>query len=317
MTLMLNAQWCALLALGACTLSTACVQRECTDEEREAAGADANDDCVRLVALHTFTSDDPEERTTEWSSGTDIKIGGLVRSVSIVKGDEASLSVTYSAQVDLAEDREASVVKKTMSHLKTSLTQKDGFIEVSASREDTDSNLGAAIVVHLPAEFDSNLIIDKTTSMPGDVALKFLGDTNQLVVDMNALGADLSITDAGALRRATLNTRGDIEISSSFASLDSAAIHTSHGDITARFSVVPEGHVKVFADFGELGVALPALGKFNLRAEAEQGVSTGNPPEHCKSNSVPSPKLVQCDGGDPDGLTFELRASQEIQLSYQ
>jgi ribosomal protein S17 len=316
MMLKLKAPICALLAVSVVSFS-GCVKRECTDEEREAAGADSNDDCTKFVPLRTFTADDAEERSIAWSSGTDLKIHGRVRTVSVVRGKaDDTVTVAYKAQVELAQDREASVVEKTMSHLETSLIRKGDTIEVSADRGDSEAKLGAAIVVHLPPSFDANLVLDKTSSLPGDVTLSYLGNTSQLVVDMNATGADLTVADVDALRRVTINTHGDIALDGAFAVLDAAAVHTTIGDISARFAAVPDSHARLVADFGELVVTLPADGVFNLRAVGEQGVSTGNAPESCQSSQVPSPKLMKCNGGAGDLTTFDFEASQEIQLNF-
>jgi hypothetical protein len=187
---------------------------------------------------------------------------------------------------------------------------------VSADRGSSKSNLGAAIVVELPPSFDSDLTIDKG-EQPGDVALEFLGNTRNLNVDMNALGADLHVADATNLLRATINTDGEIQITDGFASLEAAAVHSAFGDIGVRFKAVPVSHARVLADFGDLTVILPGDGDFTLTGTAERGVSTGNAPAGCSSSSSPSPKSMECNAGDPDGLTFELRASGEIQLGYE
>jgi Putative adhesin len=322
MMLKLEAPRCAMLALCAVTvsaaLSTGCVKRDCTDDERNAAGADSNDDCTKFVPLHTFTASKAEEKSAEWSSGTDLKVRGDVRSVQIVKGDvDDAVVVSYKAQVDLAEDRTKDVVEQTMEHLKPSLTRNGDTIEVSANRGDIHANLGAAVVISLPPGFDSDIVINKATALPGDVLLKYLGNTRQLNVDMDALGADLSIADVDAVRLATINTRGDIDINGVFTQLDKAVLHTSHGDIEARFGSAPQGHVKIVADFGEIVIRLPADGAFSLRGDAEQGVSLGKTPKACQTDSDSSGSLLQCNGGDPDGLTFDLKASQEIALGYQ
>lgn len=306
-----------LSLLGAGVLLGGCAKRECTDEERERAGADENDDCEVIEPLKEFEAEDSETRSIEWSSGLDLRIRGQIRDVDMVRGSADEIRVVYTAEVDLAQGRERDVVERTLAHLTTSLEQDGSAIVISADRGESDAALGARIRVELPSNFDADISIAKPSGMPGDVELEYLGDTRALDIDMNSTGADLEISDAGNLELVEINTHGDITVADPFSNLQQGVLHSTIGDIEALFDAVPESHVRIVADFGDVVVEVPADGDFNLSGVAERGVALGSLPADCVASAKPSPKKMRCNAGDPDGLTFDLEAWAEITVGYR
>jgi hypothetical protein len=289
------------------------VERDCTDQEREEAGADDNDDCTRFVPLVVFDDDEKRRNTETWESGQDILVTGDLREVTVVQGSEGEVEFEWHAQAALAQGREQDVVDATMKHLSASSNSSASTVTFEADRGSSDADLGAALVIKLPPEFDARLHIDKRKERGGDVAIKYLGDAIELEVDMNDLGEDLTIGDAASLRRAVVNTTGDIEMTSAFGEvLQAAVLHSEFGDIVARFAAEPTSHARVISDFGDVSVEVGASANFTLTAEADTVTFNGLPSTCSTRTDSETSKSLLCNDGDPDGLTFEVVASGEV-----
>ncbi len=295
------------------TLLTNCVKRDCTEQERDEAGADDNDDCTRFVPLVVFDDDDEQTDVEPWESGQEIVLTGDIREVRVVRGSADEVAFDWHAQAALAQGREKSVVDSTMDHLTVALRSSSSKITFEADRGTSEADLGAAVVVKLPDGFDGRLFIDKRNERGGDVDIDYLGDAYELEVDMNDLGEDLTIGDASSLQRAIINTSGDIEMTSAFSdALEAAAIHTEFGDIVARFESEPMSHAKIISDFGDVAIDIGSGANFTLTAEADTVTFSGLPSTCSQRTDSETSKSLMCNDGDPDGLTFEVEASSEV-----
>lgn len=300
--------------------TTACAERECTDEEREEAGADENDDCTRYVPLVTFDADESETVREGWEPGDGVILTGDIRAVRVVEGNsDDEVVIVWRGQVALAEGREKDVVEATLDNLTTELRRSGSNIRFSASRNDSSADLGAAVTVQLPSGFDGVFEIDKRKARGGNVRIDYLGDAAELRVDMNDLGGDLDLGGVSGVRRAIINTRGDISMRGAFSSaLEAAVIHSHFGDVEARFSGVPESHVRIVTEFGDIDVNVPGSEDFTLSGVSDgRSVTFSNPPSGCltRTNS-PTSKDLLCNAGDPGGLTFDLEADGDITVSF-
>jgi hypothetical protein len=312
----------SILTMFALTQSAmvGCAERECTEAEAEAAGADGNDDCTRFVPFVSFNEKEKHSSRRDWEMGDDVLITGDIRSVHVIEGEsEDEVRVVWNGQVDLAQGRERSVVDATLEHLTTSMTKSSaGKITFTADRKDSDADLGAAIVLELPAGFDGDLVIDKRNRRSGDVEIDFLGRAVSLEVDMNALGDDLELGGVSRLRTAIVNVDGDITMTGAFgSSLRAAVLHSSFGDIQARFDAPPESHARLVTDFGDVAVRVPADGDFTLAAVAERAVTFDGVPSACRTrDDSAASKAMICGEGDPAGLTFDLESDGEIDVTF-
>lgn len=297
---------------------TGCVERECTQEERESAGADENDDCTRYVPLKVYPSEESETERADWSPGDDVVIAGDVRGIVIVRGDSSDeVAVEWTAEVELADGREQDVIDATLDKLEISMTSSDGQVTFRGDRQDSKADLGAKIRVELPTDFDGRLRIDKTNMRGGDVRINYLGDATELVVDMNEPLADLTIADVDSLETVLVNAGDDITIDSPFGSnLVGAVLHTASGDVSAAFSAAPRGYARIVSDFaGDVTVDVPADADFTLSAIADGfgEVSFSGTPSSCDTRvRSEQDKAMVCNDGDPDGLTFEIVADGDI-----
>jgi hypothetical protein len=299
-------------------VATGCVQRECTEEEREAAGADANDECTKFVALKEYTADDSDTKSQSWSDGDDVRLTGRIRHVRVEEGDsDDEVVVEYTAQVDLASGREQDVVDRTLGHLETSMRRSGDTVMFSADRGSSEARLGAKITVKLPQGFNGQLWIDKTNTLRGDVDIRYLGDAPELVVDMNATGGDLTFRDVSSLRHVEINTHGDIIGESAFSDeLRTALLHNTIGEIDVSFDAPPSSHALIVAEFGDVAVRVPEDGAFNLSANGQDGVSLAGSSDCITATENEELELMQCNGGDPDGLTFDIVADGEVSVGF-
>ncbi len=310
-----------LIPIALCLLpvvSTGCVTRECTEEEREAAGADSNDDCTKFVALKEYTSDETETSRRDWSDGDDVRITGRIRHVRVVEGDSSDeVVVEHTAQVDLASGREDDVVERTLGHLETSMSRSGDTVVFSADRGSSEARLGATITVELPQGFNGRLTIDKTNTLRGDVDIRYLGDAPELVIDMNATGADLNLRDVSSLRHVEINTHGDILGESPFSDeLRTALLHNTIGEIDVSFSGVPQSHALIVAEFGDVAVKVPRDAAFNLSASGDD-VSMSSTPSGCVTGTgSDEARLLQCGGGDSGGITFDIVADGDVSVGF-
>lgn len=301
---------------------TGCVERECTEEERERAGADENDDCTRYVPLRVYTDDKSHTERAAWSAGDDFVIAGDVRGVTIVRGDSSDeVVVEWTAQTELADGREQDVIDATLEKLEVSLESRNGRITFRGDRQDSKADLGARINVKLPRGFDGRLRIDKTNTRGGDVNIRYLGDATELIVDMNEPLSDLEIADVDSLRRVLVNAGNDITINSPFgANLDVAVLHTASGDIRAAFNAAPRAYARMVSDFaGDVTVELPDDADFTLTALARGfgAISINGAPSGCKTAvRGEQERAMVCNDGDPDGTTFEIIARGDIAVRF-
>lgn len=299
--------------------TTACAERECTQAEREEAGADENDDCTRYVGLVTFDAEDSESEREAWAPGDGVLLTGDIRAVRVVEGTlDDQVVIQWRGQVSLADGRERDVVDATLDNLTTQLSRSGSTIRFRASRNDSSADLGAAVTLQLPPGFDGVLEIDKRKARGGNVRTDYVGNASELRIDMNDFGADLDLGGVAGVRRAIINTRGDISMRGAFTSeLEAAVIHSHFGDVEARFDGAPQSHVRIVTGFGDIDVNLPGRDDFTLSAVSDGGtVNFSSLPNGCLTRTnAPTNKDLLCNDGDPDGLTFELEADGDITVA--
>lgn len=286
-----------------------CAARECTEEERAELDVEDDEKCTRIVPFKQFTGD-TVEKTEVWEPGDSLVVTGHVRELRIAKGSSDQVKVKYQAQVDLAEDRSDAVVLKTMENLTNRLEKSGATLTVSADRGDSDSNLGAKVVIELPAGFDGKVSVKLGSNLPGDVSLDFLGKAPALDVDLETLGKDLSVKDTAQVVRAIINTEGDINTGAfAAADLEEVVVHSSQGDIETAFSAVPSQAADVLADFGDVVLGLPSTGDYTLQASGDDGVNISGAPKACVvDDDDENAQSMTCNAGDTGTLTFEVIA---------
>ncbi len=306
-----------------CQLSlVACVERECTQEEREAAGADDNDDCVRFVQLETFTSSDTQTESVGWSSGDDVLLIGDIRGVRVSRGDaDDEVVVRWKPEAELAQGREQDVIEATWAKVAVELVSSGDQVTFSADRQGSAADVGAKIEVLLPSGFDGDLKIDKTNHRGGDVVIRYLGESKHLEVDMNEMLANLDLADVSSLETAIINTRNDITMGKAFGpNLDAVVLHTDSGDIEAKFSAAPKSHATIVSDFaGDISVDLPGDADFTLTAEAGTSgeIEFSGTPSGCRTaRDGEQFAAMVCNEGDPDGLTFDIISDDSVSITF-
>jgi hypothetical protein len=294
----------------------------CTEEQAENRDTA---DCSNEVELVTYTADKSDSVTLSqaWRSGRHVHLEGDVREVIVQEGEDDAVTVTYRAQVDLADGRSESFVLDVMDNLEVDFERRGETLRFEVSHPNTNANLGATAVVALPPDFDGRLSIQKYGA-PGNVTVRHLGRAIGLDIDMEHPDAELVIEDTGAVREARLNAAGSIE-TAAFSSnrLERVAINSEEGDIVTAFDVVPRSHATLLTGKikgssikgtgGNLTVTLPEDSDFTLATYTKNrarfdGVSD------CSLYEIASDirKLV-CGYGDVDGLlTFKLTSSQDI-----
>ena len=306
----------AVIGLVSSSLS-GCVVRECTEEERDDVGADGDDTCHKVVPLKTFTDEAEHDESVDWEAGDNLRIEGDVREIEVMEGSGDEVTVTYQAQVDLASDRSDEVVIRTMRHLTHSLEKDVDTIVVSSDRGESDSNLGSIVEVRLPPEFDGDITIDIKQGRPGPIDLDFIGAAQHLEIDKDSLGA-LRIASVRNLRSALINTNGEI-LTGTFGSeeLDQVVIHTELGNIETSFSNPPGHSATVVADLGDVTIALPDDGDYEMQVAADDGVSLSGVPGACTvDDDEPDAQSMTCNAGDPDRVTFKITASGEASIDF-
>ncbi len=310
--------WRALVCVSVACLASACVERECTQEERLEAGAQDDDECRRIVPLRTFTADrsDAVQRERSLQAGQDLRIEGDVRGIEIVEGEsEDRLVVTFLPQVELADGRSQEVAEATMQELETSVSRSGNTVVLRADRGESRARLGAKLTVELPSEFNGKLSIEKFAGRTGDVEIDYLASARELDIDIESLG-DLELSHTGDLRRVLINTEGDVE-TAPFASpnLEIVYIYSEFGDISTGFARSPSDHVWLQADFGDIRVDVPGDDDFILLAEGDSGVQLVDVVDDCEAdNSKPNRKSLICNDGDPEGITFNVRADGSVRV---
>lgn len=294
----------------------------CTEEQAENRDTA---DCSNEIELVTYTADRDDSVTLSqaWRSGRNVHLEGEVREVIVEAGEEDEVTVTYRAQVDLADGRSESFVLDAMDNLEVDFERRGETLRFDVSHPNTSANLGATVIVALPPDFDGRFSIQKYGA-PGNVIVRHLGQAVGLDVDMEHPDAELVIEDTGAVRDARLNAAGSIE-TAAFTSnrLERVAINSEEGDIVTAFGVIPRSHATLLTGKiqgssikgtgGNLTVNLPDDSDFTLATYTKNRARFDGVSE-CNLYEIASDirKLV-CGDGDVDGLlTFKLTSSQDI-----
>lgn len=312
----------ALTALSGCEKS-----RPCTEEEVENQDTA---DCSNEVELVTYTArrEDTVTVTEKWSSGKALRLEGDVREVTVVEADGNEVEITYRAQVDLAAGRPESFVRDTMEHLEVSFEAHGNELRFHAGHPNTRADLGALVSVAIPSDFNAELSIQKYLS-PGDVVIEFLGKARALDVDMEAIGYDLLVQDAGALRRVRLNASGNVEtVNFDSPNLQQVVINSEEGNILTGFDVVPREHARIVTGKlkdgklkdtgGNIRVSVPADGDFALATYTKNRARFSGA-GHCQRKVIAHDiQTLECNDGDIDGLlTFSLKSSGNIDVDVE
>lgn len=324
----LPATWSTYAVPAALLLAAACGEsRPCTDEEVENRDTV---DCSSEVELVTYTasSDDTVTVNQKWESGMSLHLEGAVREVTVSEGDGDEVEITYRAQVELADGRPESFVRETMDRLEVSFESRGDEIVFEATHPDTKAELGAIVSVVIPADFDGDLTIQKYIS-PGDVVIESLGKARHLDVDMEAIGFDLLVQDAGELRTVRLNAAGNVEtVDFGDADLERVVINSEEGDIVTGFDVVPSDHARIITGKlsdgklkdtgGNIRVSVPANGDFSLATYTKNRARFTGAGDCARTAVADDIQTLDCGDGDVDGLlTFAIKSSSNIDIDVE
>lgn len=308
--------------------STACGEsRPCSEEEVENRDTV---DCSSDVELVTYTasSDDAVTVTQRWDSGTALHLEGAVREVTVVEGEGEEISITYRAQVELAEGRPESFVRETMDRLDVSFEARGDELVFEATHPETKAELGAIVTVAIPTDFDGALSIQKYIA-PGDVVIEFLGEARGLDVDMEAIGYELLVQDSGALRTVRLNAAGNIEtIDFDDADLEQVVINSEEGNVVTGFDVVPKEHARIITGKikdgklkdtgGNVRVSVPVDGDFSLATYTKNRARFSGEGDCARVEIAHDIQTLDCGEGDVDGLlTFSIKSGSNIDVDVE
>jgi hypothetical protein len=300
----------------------------CTEEQAENGDTE---DCSDTVDLVTYIADSDESVTLRqpWSSGDSLHLEGAIREVTVVEGSaDDEVEITYRAAADLADGRSEAFVLDTFEQLDVEFRARGETLRLAAAHPSTSVELGAALVVALPLEFDGEFLIQKFGA-PGNVTIEYLGQATSLDVDMEAPDSDLLVEDTGEVRLARLNVAGSVEtVAFTNEDLEQVVINSEEGDIVTGFDVVPRSHAtlltgKIKDDSikdtgGNINVRLPEDGNFTAATYTKdqarfEGTSGCDRTEIARDIQ----KLV-CGSGDVDGkLTFQLTSSGNITVQVR
>lgn len=309
-------------------LSTACGEsRPCTEEEVENGDTV---DCSSEVELVTYTASSEDTATVRqnWSSGRSLRLEGAVREVTVEEGDGDQVEITYRAQVELADGRPERFVRETMDHLEVSFETRGEDLVFEATHPDTKAELGAIVSVAIPTNFDGELAIQKYIA-PGDVVIEFLGEARALDVDMEAIGSELLVQDAGALRTVRLNVAGNVEtVNFADDSLQQVVINSEEGNIVTGFDVVPREHARIISGKlkdgklkdtgGNVRVAVPSRGDFTMAAYSKNTTRFTGAGDCVRTEIADDIRTLECGDGDIDEmLTFSIKSSRNIDIDVE
>ena len=298
-----------LFALATLGLASSCVRRECTPEERDAAGLGPNEDCRRFVSTRTFEAARSQIIEVDWSPGTDINVDGAVGEIVVESGDEGVVEFAFTGQVDLASDRSDEVVERTLSLLELGVTDRDGVIGVEVGRGQSQAALGARLVLRLPRNFDAALSLRQSRSdVPGDIVVEELYDTAELVVRAGGAFNEVVVVDPGRLETAQINGDDDIR-TGPFGSraLFAVVLNSTRGDIQTGFVRAPAMNARIFAA-GAVDMILDDRIDGVLQIDALRDEVNQLPVACSARNSLALPTWVCGDGSDY--VSFDVRGEQ-------
>lgn len=298
-----------LAALVVAGLTSGCISRECTDDERESAGLEADEDCRRLVSLETFFSEDSETLEVDWEPGTDIELDGAFAEILVEGGNADSLAVTFRRQVDLASDREDDVVARTLELLEVDVAERGGVIEVTSDRGDSAAALGASVVVRLPENFDAELTLRQgRDDLRGNILVDELFDATVLIARGAGIRNAIEVGDPSRLRAAQVNTGHDIRTGPFGSSeIDEVILNSSNGNIETAFVRAPSEGSRIYAR-GRAELLLEDSIDGVLQITARDNDVVGLPAACSPRTSLQVPTWVCGDGSE--FLSFDVRAEQ-------
>ncbi len=323
-----SVSWLPYLVPAILAAASACGEsRPCTEEEVE--NRDTLD-CSSDVELVTYTasSEDTVTVSQAWASGQALRLDGAIREVNVVEADGDDVEITYRAQVELADGRPESFVRETMGHLDVSFETRGETLVFEATHPGTKAELGAIVTVAIPSDFDAELTIQKYLA-PGDVVIDFLGRARELDVDMEAIGAELLVQDAGALRRVRLNASGNVEtVAFDDSRLEQVVINSEEGNIVTGFEVVPRDHARIITgkiDDGQLKdtggnvrVSVPADGDFTLATYTKKQARFTGASRCTRTVIADDIQRLDCGDGDVDDmLTFSIKSGRNIDVDVE
>lgn len=316
------------LITAAISSGVACTEAPPCTEEQSESGDTA--DCSDTTELVTYVADpdDIATVTQPWRSGESVHLEGAIREVTVVEGADDEVEVRYRAAADLADGRSEAFILDTFDQLDVRFRIRGETLRLDATHPGTSVELGALLVVALPADFDGELLIQKYGA-PGNVTIEHLGRATGLDVDMEAPDSDLLVQDTGEVRLARLNVAGSIEtVPFVSEALEQVVINSEEGDIVTGFDVVPRSHAtlltgKIKGDSirdtgGDIRVQVPRDGDFTAATYTKDRARFEGASECERVELAHDIQRLVCGSGDVDGkLTFKFTSSGNITVQVR
>jgi len=238
----------------------------------------------------------PEDQRADWSAGRTLRVQGLNGEIRLESGSPAEVKVTFKPFAIDGYTKEDEARDAMAKHLKKSLSaDANGNIVVVTDKDGGGTGLGAHMVVYLPPEFDSSIVVENGN---GEVEIDFVGNASVLNVKNNGAG-DCLIEGAPSIKASVVSCSFDTRLTNVADSVD---IRTGLGDITASLASVSAGTTASYiaATDGNVNLTMPASGGYSVQAKAFGGgkVNEGSLPAGCTVNAAAdNSKTVSCATG--------------------
>ncbi len=235
----------AAAVAGLTVSSTGCIIGECDNGQ---------DNCTSFETPHGYTGNESSQ-SVAYASGQGVQIVNVNGQIDVGVGSGDDIEVTFkpfTAGEDSQEGEDAAVAELA-DKLVLEITGGDPVQIRVATRDGASSFLGAHVVVTVPASFDGAFEI---SSNNGSVEANLQG---------SAPSSTKVVTDNGGID--LYGARGPLEV------------YGGNGDVTVSVSEwASDGDGSVYADLGDIGLAVPSDADGTLTLVASQEIADSGVP---------------------------------------
>lgn len=292
-----------LITLGivATTAATGCEVSECADDETE----DSDGTCVQAESLVEYKGT-PETQQVVWVAGTPVTIDGINGDIRVEIGSQTdTVDVEIQPYTYRGASKKEQAIQEINDHLVVEAGGDVNLITVTTGRSGDAPNLGADLVIRLPAGFDAALDVRNRgdgTIDPGEVELRSVGGATSLNVRNDSGIGDCSVASAPSVTSLTVDCESSIEVTGASGTVNVFG-KGLNSDISVQItSIVAGGGGEIATEDGDITMFLPSAGDYSVQATALEGaVSVGSVPAACNLQTAgETGKTVTCGAGGPN-----------------
>ncbi len=287
------------LALGILVNTTGCA--ECTE----------NDDTggVTCKSLKYVQASEPKITRVNYQSGASLDVKTVNGGITVVNGSEDVVVVETTPRVGKAHDTPEEDFTTALEQLNADTQvsgDANGNAVVRAPGGGVDS---VSVVVRLPPGFNGTI---KLTQGNGSTEVK--GVQGATALDVYSDNGSCDIRGATSVVSTSVNC--DNGSTSVTGVANDVNITAGNGDLFVEVASPGGSGGKIFADNGDIELAVPASGNFSVQAQATGTVDMGNPSSCSINEAAANSKTLTCNDG---GANYEVIADgpgADILVSY-